>query len=183
MAVIIEAVEIFPFYPRLKAAHRPVDMYGIDHRDAFKVTAAGGHVGWGESRPRPWAHVEPTKYDHLVGRNASELLLSNEIEDVGLLTALYDLVATHLGVPVHKLLGQKVRDWVPCAAWTRPCTPAEFRSEIQRAADEGYMTFKIHTSAIFDVFEQVRMAEEVAPPGFRIHFVSQRLFIPQHHCW
>ena len=31
------------------------------------------------------------------------------------------------------------------------------------------MTFKIHTSENFDVFEQVRLAEEVAPPGFRIH--------------
>ena len=105
-----------------------------------------------------------------MGRNASELLLSDEVSDAGLLTALYDCVGTALGVPVHRLLGQKVRDWVPCAAWTRPATPAEFQADIQRAVDEGYMTFKIHTSEMFDVFEQVRLAEEVAPDGFRIHF-------------
>ena len=52
----------------------------------------------------------------------------------------------HLGVPAYKLMGQKVRDAVPAAAWTRPCPPDVFREEVRRAVAEGYRVFKMHSS-------------------------------------
>ena len=67
-------------------------------------------------------------------------------------------------------MGQKVRDRVPVAAWCRPASPEDLASDVQRAAAEGYMTFKLHTCAYYDVLEQVRAVEEVAPRGFRMHF-------------
>ena len=32
------------------------------------------------------------------------------------------------------------------------------------------MTFKMHTCEYYDVMEQTRLAEEVAPEGFKIHY-------------
>ena len=85
--------------------------------------------------------------------------------NVGVVTALYDIMGKHLGLPVHALLGTKVRDWVPCAAWTRPASPQDFAADIERAAADGYTTFKMHTASHWDVIEQTRAAEAVAPPG------------------
>lgn len=76
----------------------------------------------------------------------------------------------HLQVPVHALLGRKLRDHVPVAAWTPPCSPEDFAADVQRAVDDGYMAMKMHTSPFYDVIEQTRAAEAVAPPGFRIHY-------------
>ena len=87
----------------------------------------------------------------------------------GLFTALYDAVATHLGVPIYSLLGEKHRDWVPCAAWTRPASPADLKVELRRAVDQGYMALKMHTSPHFDLLQQLEAAEEVTPPGFKLH--------------
>ena len=80
------------------------------------------------------------------------------------------MLGKHLEVPAYKLMGQKVRDRVPVAAWTRPASPEDFAKEVQRAAEEGYMFFKMHTCQHYDVLEQIRAAEEVAPEGFKIHF-------------
>jgi hypothetical protein len=67
-------------------------------------------------------------------------------------------------------LGQKTRDAVPAAAWTRPCSPEVFAEEIQRAVDQGYRIFKMHSDARYDVIEQTRAAAEVAPEGFKLHW-------------
>ena len=67
-------------------------------------------------------------------------------------------------------MGQKVRDAVPVAAWTRPCPPEVFREEVKRAVEQGYTIFKMHSDAKYDVIEQTKAAEEVAPPGFKIHW-------------
>ena len=32
----------------------------------------------------------------------------------------------------------KVRDWVQCAAWTRPASPQDFADDVARAAADGY---------------------------------------------
>ena len=84
--------------------------------------------------------------------------------------ALYDAMGKYLDVPAHKIMGQKVRDRVPVAAWTRPASPEDFALEIQRAAAEGHKYFKMHTCAHHCVIEQTRAAEEVAPDGFKVHY-------------
>jgi galactonate dehydratase len=172
MPLTIAEVEVIPVYPKLaqRYAHRHADYYTIDHRDFFKVTGSDGTVGWGETRARPATHLDPETYKDLAGRNPFEVVHSPSINS-GLCTALYDLIGKHVGLPVHALLGgDKVRDWVPCAAWTRPASPADFQADVQRAADEGYMVFKMHTASHFDPIQQVKAAEACdLPPGFRLH--------------
>ena len=59
---------------------------------------------------------------------------------------------------------------MPVAAWTRPASPEDLALEVQRAAAEGYKIFKVHTCEQYDVLEQTRAVEEVAPDGFKMHY-------------
>ena len=44
--------------------------------------------------------------------------------------ALYDVMGKHLEVPAHKLMGQKLRERVCVAAWTRPGRTEEIADEV-----------------------------------------------------
>ena len=124
-----------------------------------------GVTGYGDYRcPAPArSTVEP-----LIGCSPFDFI--NNDFNPGLCGALYDVMGKYLGVPAYKLMGQKVRDGVAVAAWTRPAAPAQFREEVQRAIAQGYTIFKMHTAEIHDVMEQTRVVEEIAPPGFRLHY-------------
>lgn len=173
MALHITEVEVINVYPKLAAryAHRLMDYYTIDHRDFVKVTTSAGDsalVGWGEVRARPQSHLASGAFDHLVGMNPFEAVHLSGLSPA-VVTALFDVMGKHLNLPVHALLGQKVREWVPCCAWTRPASPSDFADDIERAVEDGYTTFKMHTASHFDVLEQLGAARAVAPPGFKLH--------------
>ena len=142
-------------------------MGGIDKHLVVKVSTDNGLVGYGDyedaNRPIPQAELEP-----LIGRSPFEFMHNNFNMALGM--ALYDVMGKYLEVPVYKLLGQKVRDAVSSCAWTRPCPPEVFRDEVKQAAERGYTIFKMHSSALFDVIEQTRLAAEVAPPSFKLHW-------------
>ena len=166
----IKDIKVIPIYPKLaeRYQHRQVDLYGIDHRTIFRVEADNGLVGYGDQRVRPGGQPTQSSVDPLVGQNPFDYINQNLAS--GLSGALYDLMGKYLEIPAYKLMGQKVRDQIPVAAWTRPASPEHFRGEILRAVDEGYTIFKMHTCTYHDVIEQTRLAEEVAPEGFQIHY-------------
>ena len=163
----ITDVEVIPIYPRI--AERNQDFQArfnsINHRTVFKIHTDNGLVGYGDYRcpPPPQSDIEP-----LI--NSDPFSYINNNLNAGICGALYDVMGKHLEVPAYKLMGQKVRDAVSVAAWTRPASPEVFRDEIARAAAQGYMAFKMHTCEYYDVVEQTRAAEEVAPEGFKIHY-------------
>ena len=95
-------------------------MYDMDQHLVVKVHGDNGLVGYGDYEDNP-APVPQAEIDALIGTNPFDYLLNNFHMALGM--ALYDLMGKHLGVPAYKLMGQKVRDAVPCAAWTRPCPP------------------------------------------------------------
>ena len=168
----ITNIEVIPIYPRLakRYENRKVDLYGIDHRTVFKVETDAGIVGYGDQRVRPGGQPDPAIAASLIGRNPFDFINNHLSYGSALNCALYDVMGKYLEVPVYKLIGQKVRDAVPVAAWTRPASPEAFRDEISRAAGQGYTIFKMHTCDYHDVMEQTRLAEEVAPEGFKIHY-------------
>ena len=166
----ITDIEIIPIYPRLAKRYEghEIRFRGIDHRMVIKVHTDNGLVGYGDIRKKvgfdfPRSNVEP-----LIGRNPFDFI--NNTFDPALGGALYDVMGKYLEVPAYKLMGQKVRDAVSVAAWTRPAAPEDFRTEILRAVAQGYTIFKMHTCEYFDVMEQTRAAEKVAPEGFKIHW-------------
>ena len=163
----ITDIEIIPIYPRIAARNEAYTarFRGINNRTVFKVHTDNGLVGYGDYRcgAPPRSSVES-----LIGRNPFDFLNNNL--NAGLCGALYDVMGKHLEIPAYKLMGTKVRDAVSVAAWTRPASPDQFREEVRRAVAQGYMTFKMHTCAYYDVMEQTREAEKVAPEGFKIHY-------------
>ena len=88
----------------------------------------------------------------LVGRDLMTMDLARL--DRPFQSACYDIVAQELGVPVWRLLGDKVRDRIPAAYWSCHMPPAETAREAERAAAQG---FKIHKLKAFpeDVVQQV----------------------------
>lgn len=168
----ISNIEVIPIYPRLAKRYedRKVDLYGIECRTVFKMTTDNGIVGYGDQRVRPGGQPDPSIVEPFIGRDPFDFLNNNLTQGFALNGALYDVLGKYLEVPAYKLMGQKVRNRVSVAAWTRPASPEHFAKEIQRAAEQGYTKFKIHTCEYYDVFQQTRAAEEVAPEGFKIHY-------------
>ncbi len=161
----VEAIQINPRLAARNADQKP-RFSGIDTQTVWKVTADNGIVGYGDSRGH--STVAEAQKAALVNRTPFDFI--NAPLGTGLMGALYDLMGKYLEIPAYKLMGQKVRDRVPVAAWTRPASPEDLAQEVQRAVAEGYMIFKIHTCAYYDVLEQTRAVEEVAPEGFRMHY-------------
>ena len=160
-------VEVIPIHPGIAArnADQLVRFREIDRRTVFKVETDNGLVGYGDLRcPAP----PRSSFEHLIDRNPFDFMHSGL--HVGLAGALYDVMGKYLEVPAYKLMGQKVRDRVPVAAWTRPASPEDLSKEVRRAVDQGYMLFKMHTCQYYDVLAQNRAVEEVAPPGFKMHY-------------
>ena len=56
--------------------------------------------------------------------------------------ACYDLMGKHLGIPAWKLIGPKVRSWIPVAAWTVAQAPDAMAEEVRQAAARGYHWIK-----------------------------------------
>ena len=162
----ITDVDLVQIYPKNQSRNRNnYAFYGqLSHIVVYRVTTDSGIVGYGETRG-----VMPPRSDveGVIGRDPFDYIGSDL--NHGLVAALYDAMGKHLEVPAYKLMGQKQRDAVSLAAWTRPCSPAEFAEEVKYAVAEGYTILKMHTSALWDVLEHVRQAEAVAPPGFRLH--------------
>ncbi len=160
-----------PFASRYDDPQAQIRMHDIDRNVVVRVRTDTGVTGYGSEEDDASPIPEET-IARVVGRSPFDFINSDLRMSLGM--ALYDAMGRHLGVPVYKLMGQKVRDAVPAAAWTRPCPPDVFREEVRRAVSEGYRVFKMHSSPLYDVIEQTRAAEEVAPPGFRLHWDLNR---------
>ena len=161
----VEAIHLNPKLAARNTDQKP-RFSGIDTQTLFKVTTNNGITGYGDCR----GHSSPTdaEIEAMVGRSPFDFV--NGTLEAGLMGALYDAMGKHLEVPAYKLMGQKVRERVPVAAWTRPASPEDLAVEVQRAVAEGYMTFKMHTCQHYDVLEQNRAVEAVAPNGFRMQY-------------
>ena len=162
----ITDVEVFPIRPPLARRYRDNPARnGHEFRIAAKVTTDVGITGYGDYDGQP-----PTEsFEPLIDTDPFDYIGSDLCAAV--VMALYDIMGKYLEVPVYKLIGQKLRDSVSTAAW---CwggpTNQELADDIVRAAEDGYTIFKIHTSPLADIFEWTKTIEEVAPPGFRVHY-------------
>lgn len=167
--MIIKTVETMPIRPRLMKRVAAYNAHFPDWnvRYAWKVTCDNGLVGYCEDRTRKQPSVQAIA-KLLVGKSPFDFI-GNRFPP-GLGGALYDVMGKYLQVPAYKLMGQKVRDWVSVAAWTKPASPETLRQEVRRAVEEGYTIMKMHTCEYYDIFEQNKAVEEVAPDGFKMHY-------------
>ena len=138
--------------------------YGPRKRPVYVVHTDDGKIGLGEGPRR-----EPQEVvDQYIGTNPFQWI--GDETSLGLGVAMYDLMGQEAGVPVYKLIGQKHRSWVPVSSWTASTDPQRMATTVQRHAEMGYTWMKFHLSPFENVIEQTEAMEEVAPPGFKIHY-------------
>jgi muconate cycloisomerase len=130
-----------------------------------RVTSDAGIEGWGNVDPSPGYSSMSAEQVHdtvrslapaLVGhdpRNLNRALAIMDLQVVGLLEAkaavemaLADLSAHALGLPVHALLGGRLRDEVTLNAWIGTVPPAQAAREALDWLARGFRTAKIKVS-------------------------------------
>jgi galactonate dehydratase len=125
-----------------------------------------GLVGAGQS----WGvyHVTEEQRAKYIGTSPFDWLASRS--DLPFNMAMYDIMGKYLDIPAWKLIGEKVRDRMPVAAWTASFAPEKMAHEVRHAASLGYKWLKYHIDETQNVVDQTRAMQAVAPPDFRIHY-------------
>ena len=154
----------------------------------LRIETRGGLVGWGEaaclggptwneeSAESVQAVLERYVAPWLVGRDATAIeplrlemarrVQGNAFARAAVEMALWDLNGRALGVPVHRLLGGRVRDRVPLSWSLAVATPEAELDEARQKVALGHRIFKIKTAAhplAVDVERVGRIREAVGP--------------------
>ena len=142
--------------------------------EVCKVHLKCGVTGFGENIQY---FVENSGDDaKVVGRNAAELMWDDS-HGTGLQQALFDAVARANDVPIHRLLGPKVRDRAFMSWWDIDMPGEEWLAECRLALAQGYTDFKTKARPWFDLDEQCRLLSENLPEHFRIDADFNRMLL------
>lgn len=139
-----------------------------------RMRLANGVVALGEFyRDHEWTRIEAI-CGRLIGADLSTLSLQNlplplVREADGFELAIWDGWAKSLGLPLHALLGGRVRDRVLCDAWSSHRTLDEVGPWVQGYQDQGYRSIKLKADLEDDA---VGLCERVAAhaPGMKVIF-------------
>lgn len=170
-APIIKEIERFtldvPYRPRCGYhLSREIPHWGVT--EICKVTLSSGVVGYGETIVNyTWGRVSDDAVGKAKGLNPFDLLWDDFL-GAGLQMAVWDAAGREAGVPCHKLMGKKVRDWAPLSWWCIDMPPADWAAECRDAVAEGYMSVKIKGRPWFDILDQVNAICAAVPRNFRI---------------
>ena len=162
----IEAHEICPPYHDYNA--RWLFRYhglGVQLRTIYVVKTQSGLEGIGES----WGPLpENDPSSRYVGSSAFDWI--GDTRNLAINMAVYDLMGKYLGLPCWKLIGPRVRSWVPVAAWTASQPPEGMAEEAVNVAGRGFHWLKYHVDVFQNVVDQTEAIQKVAPPGFKVHY-------------
>lgn len=140
--------------------------FEIMARTVFIAKTDAGLEGYGEGLGSNWLPEEDLQ--KFIGTSPFDWI--GDKANLPMNMACYDLMGKFLGVPAWKLIGPKVRSWVPVSAWTEPQTPDAMAEEVRQAVRRGYRWLKFHINQIQDVVDQTAAIQKVAPPGFKVHY-------------
>jgi L-alanine-DL-glutamate epimerase-like enolase superfamily enzyme len=143
-----------------------------------------GIVGWGETIVHATHATVPDDIEkRIVGEEAAGLLWNDSLGS-GVQMALFDAIAKNENVPVHSLLGSKVRDWCPISWWACDMEQEEWERECKDAIAQGYMSAKFKTRPWQDLHACLDAVTRVVPTEFKLdldfngHLVNSANAIP-----
>lgn len=161
----IQHVEPFvlnvPFYCDRVARHMHRALTHGERVYVYRVEMGNGFVGYGES-----LGDESGNIDRLIGQNPFAVWQDDGL-GFGLQMALFDAIGRAEGVPVHQLLGTKVRDRCPISWWAIDMPPEDWVAEAQESLRRGYTSIKLKARPWRDIFAQVEAVAAVVPPDYR----------------
>lgn len=141
-----------------------------EYFDIFEVHLKSGVVGVGEgSMYYSWGFTDEEDMARIKGKNAAGLMWDDTLGP-GLQIALFDAVAKQASVPVHALLGHKVRDLTPVSWWAIEMNADDWLLECQDAVSQGYTSFKTKGRPWMDVYAQVETIAKAMPESFKVNF-------------
>jgi L-alanine-DL-glutamate epimerase-like enolase superfamily enzyme len=129
-----------------------------------QVHTDDGLVGLGERWTDAKGQVE-AEATAFVGQDPLKLRL--ETLDTPFQSAMYDLVAQSVGLPVWRLVGDQYRDRVPVAYWSCHMPPEATAREAAKAAAAGFAVHKLKARS-WDIVRQVELIAEAAGPDLAI---------------
>ena len=103
--------------------------------------------------------------ERYVGKNLWNIDLASE--SFAFQCAFYDLAGQALGVPAHKLIGEKHRDRVELAYWSPPMPAEVTAAEAERAVNMGFRVHKLKARSA-NIVETARLIREACGPEFQI---------------
>jgi L-alanine-DL-glutamate epimerase-like enolase superfamily enzyme len=157
---------VVPFHERIQREMERARIHLWSEVEVIRVTTDAGEVGYGETiQNYTWGRVTGT--DVVMGRSPFEMMWDDSL-GAGLQMALFDVAGKLAGVPVYRLLGNKVRDWCPISFWDHDMPPQMYEAEARIAVELGYTSFKIKARPWHDVHETVRRISAVTPDYFHI---------------
>lgn len=130
-----------------------------------RIETGDGLIGWGEASLEGYADVVVAAVNqfsqYLIGKDPSTIedhwqvltkggfyrggpVLASAVAGVD--QALWDLLGKRLGVPVHQLLGGKVRDRIRAYGWVGGDDPSEVAEHIQAQIEAGLTAVKMNAS-------------------------------------
>jgi len=148
------------------------------YNEIVKVHLKCGVSGFGENIQY---FLEPTGDDaRVIGKKAAEEMWDDS-HFTGLQQALFDAVGRANDVPIHRLLGRKVRDRAFMSWWAIDMPPADWVKECRLAIAEGYTAFKAKARPWFDLEGQCRVLSGILPAHFEMDFDFNRMLLDSAH--
>lgn len=167
----VDQIELIPVllpFREVPARNMARELPHWNYFEVVRVRLRSGHVGYGETMAfYTWGRTGDEDVRRALGENASALMWDDSL-GAGLQIALFDAAARALGVPVHRLLGSKLRHRTALSWWDIDMPPEDWAFECKEALAQGYNAFKTKGRPWFDVREQLRAVSAVAPESFKI---------------
>jgi L-alanine-DL-glutamate epimerase-like enolase superfamily enzyme len=149
--------------------------------EVWKVTLASGVVGIGETmRYYTWGVSSPEDAKRVLGRNAAEMMWDDSL-GAGLQMALFDAVGKAADVPIHRLLGHKVRDRAFVSWWGIDMPAEDWIAECRAAVAAGYTSFKTKGRPWFCLRQQARELCATLPNHFQLDLDFNGFLIDTSH--
>ena len=151
-----------PFYHErvTRAMHRAQSHDERIH--IYRIETDDGVVGYGENDGTSGT----SDVESLVGQNLLALINDDSI-GIGPQVAALDAVGKSADVPIHALLGTKLRDRCPISWWDIDMPPTDWAAEAQESLKRGHTSFKMKARPWRDIIEQVEAVEAVVPPDYK----------------
>ena len=126
----------------------------------YRFISDRGVVGYGDCQGGR------SEVANLVGRNPFEIMHDDSI-GLGPQIAAFDLAGKIAGVPVHALLGSKLRNFSPMSWWDIDMPRGDWAAEAKESIRRGYTCFKMKARPWRDIVDQVSTVGRVVPPDYK----------------
>jgi len=147
----------------------------------YKVTLACGVVGFGETMQYyTWGAVSDEAIAKVMNRNAADFMWDDSI-GCGLQQALFDAVGKANGVPIHRLLGHKVRDRGFISWWAIDMPAEDWVLECKDAVAAGFTAFKTKARPWWDLMDQCEKLMPTLPAYMKVNFDFNATLMDSSH--